>query len=92
MLRLHPIRRAVRYALAFATAATFISPTLNAQQRTDQTAEEPEEIVVVFYEKLETVLSVLGEFGATPTASLPPLVYPPQLRMAAEAGRTKFGA
>ena len=53
---------------------------------------EPEEIIVVFYEKLATVLSVLGEFGAAPAGAMPPLAYPSPMSMTAEAGRAKFGA
>ena len=60
--------------------------------RTAVSTIEPEELIVVFYEKQKTVLSVLSEFGATPTGTLPPLVYPPQMQMAAEAGLRKMGA
>ena len=45
MLNHQPIRRAVRYALAFATAA-IMSPQLHAQERPAGAREEPEEVIV----------------------------------------------
>lgn len=36
---------------------------------------EPEEVVVIFYEKLDSVLSVLREFDASPARTLPPLAF-----------------